>query len=148
MDTSVLLIPAHIKKTFDVSSMVPGVVWLDVQVIYLQNPGYCLTSAGYETYIAGLHCLCIKPHISYLWCGAECRDSSVSVKPCFSSFRDMQWLRLEVQIVAVYKTKYFLPFASCEACVRARILRLWSTGCMHPSYCFCAAQKKGKAEIT
>jgi hypothetical protein len=35
------------------SSMVPGVVWLEVQVIYLQNTRSWLTSAGCEAYIAG-----------------------------------------------------------------------------------------------
>jgi hypothetical protein len=128
--------------------MVPGVVWLEVQVIYLQNTRYWLTSAGCEVYIAGLYWLCIKPHTSYLWCGAGCRNSSLSVKPCSSYLSQRARLRLECQIIALYKTAYFLRFASCEVWVRAGVFKRWCTGRMHPSYHFCAAPMEGKTEIT
>jgi len=130
------------------SSMVPGMVWLEVQVIYLQNTRYWLTSAGCEAYSAGLYCLCLKPHTSYLWCGAGFRNSSLCIKPCPSYLSQRARLRLEVRIIAVYKTAYFLPFASCEAWVRAGVFKPWSTGCMCPYYHFCAAPKEDKTQIT
>ena len=98
-------------------------------------------------WVWGLCCLCIKPCTSYLWCGATFRNSSLSIKPCSSYLSQCARLRLEVRIIAVYKTAY-LPFASCEAWVRAGVFKPWSTGCMRPSYHFCAAAKEGKTEIT
>lgn len=110
---SITDIRTHKKNHECMSSMVPGVMWLEVQVIYLQNTW--LTSAECEGYIAGLYCLFIKPCTSYLWCGAGFRNSSLSIKPCTSYFSQYAVLRLEVRIIALYKTVYFLPFTVCNA---------------------------------
>jgi len=77
------------------SSTVPGVVWLEVQVIYLQNTRYWLTSAECEAYIIDLYCVYIKLHTSYLWCGAGLRNPSLSIKPCSSYLSQCARLRLE-----------------------------------------------------
>jgi hypothetical protein len=136
--------------------MVPGVVWLDVQVICLQNTRYWLTYAGCKAYIAGLCLLCIKPLTFYLWCGAGFRNSPPPPLSIYIyiynlvllTFHNMQGLGYRFGSFLSIKLCTFLPFASCEALVRAGVFKPWSTGCVHPSCHFCAAPKEGKTEIT
>jgi hypothetical protein len=83
-----------------------------------------------------------------LVCAAGLRESFLCIKLCSTYLSQCARLRLEFQINAVYKTVYFLPFALCGAWIRVGVFKLWSTGCMCPSYHFYAAPSEGMTEIT
>jgi hypothetical protein len=98
--------PAERKEIMSINYTVT--ISINYTTIYLQNTRYWLTSAGCEAYSPGLYCLCIKPRTSYLWCGAGFINSFLCIKLYPSYLSQHARLRLEVRIIAHYKTAYFL----------------------------------------